>query len=135
MRTKLFALAVVGLLTTGSMVACSDDGGSDSGTASGATGTKTGGSGTGKVGVILPDTVSSSRWANDDAKYLKQAFEAAGVPADIQNAQGDKAQFQTIADGMIAGGAKVLMIVSLDAGSGKAVLDRAKAAGLVPASP
>jgi D-xylose transport system substrate-binding protein len=130
MRTKLFALAVVGLLTTGSMVACSDDGGSDSGTASGATGTKTGGSGTGKVGVILPDTVSSSRWANDDAKYLKQAFEAAGVPADIQNAQGDKAQFQTIADGMIAGGAKVLMIVSLDAGSGKAVLDRAKAAGV-----
>ena len=79
------------------------------------------------VGVILPDTKSSARWATADLTYLKAAFEAAGVKADIQNAQGDKAQFQTIADGMISSGVKVLMIVNLDSGTGKAVLDKAKA--------
>ena len=34
-------------------------------------------------------------------KYLEEAFEAAGVEYDIQNAQGDKAKFATIADQMI----------------------------------
>jgi D-xylose transport system substrate-binding protein len=124
MRKGLFALAAVGLLSVGSVAAC---GGDDSGSGSGSSG---GGSSTGKVGVILPDTKSSARWATDDIKYLKEAFDAAGVTADIQNAQGDKTQFQTIADGMISSGVKVLMIVNLDSGTGKAVLDKAKAAGI-----
>jgi D-xylose transport system substrate-binding protein len=128
MRTKMFALAVVGLLATGSTVACSDDKGSDADTAA-ASGAK-GGSGTGKVGVILPDTSSSQRWATDDAKYLKEAFDKAGVPVQIENAQGDRNQFQNIADGMIASGAKVLMIANLDSGTGKAVIAKAKAAGI-----
>ena len=123
MRKGMFALAAVGLLATGSMAACGDDSGSsDSGS--------TGGSSVGKVGVILPDTASSQRWGTDDPKFLKAAFEAAGVQVDIQNAQGDKSQFQTIADGMISSGVKVLMIVNLDSGTGKAVLDKAKAAGI-----
>jgi len=122
MRKGLFALAAVGLLATGSMAACGDD--KDSGSGSGS------GSSVGKVGVILPDTKSSARWATADAKYLKEAFDAAGVSADIQNAQGDKTQFQTIADGMISSGVKVLVIVNLDSGTGKAVLDKAKAAGI-----
>jgi D-xylose transport system substrate-binding protein len=130
MRTKMFALAVVGVLTMGSMVACSDDGSSDSsgGNAAGATGGS--GSGTGKVGVILPDTTSSQRWKSDDPKFLKDAFDAAGVPVDIQNANGDKAQFVSIGESMIASGVKVLMIVSLDSASGKTVLDKANAAGI-----
>ncbi|MFF5291610.1 sugar ABC transporter substrate-binding protein [Paractinoplanes globisporus] len=122
MRKGLFALAAVGLLATGSVAACGDSKGSDSGSSGGST--------TGKVGVILPDTKSSARWATADAKYLKEAFDAAGVQADIQNAQGDKTQFQTIADGMISSGVKVLIIVNLDSGTGKAVLDKAKAAGI-----
>jgi len=122
MRKGLFALAAVGLLATGSIAACGDDS-SDSGSTSGTTST-------GKVGVILPDTKSSARWATADAKYLKEAFDAAGISADIQNAQGDKTQFQTIADGMISSGVKVLVIVNLDSGTGKAVLDKAKAAGI-----
>lgn len=122
MRKGLFALAAVGLLATGSVAACGDSKGSDSGSGSG--------SSVGKVGVILPDTKSSARWATADAKYLKEAFDAAGVSADIQNAQGDKTQFQTIADGMISSGVKVLIIVNLDSGTGKAVLDKAKAAGI-----
>jgi D-xylose transport system substrate-binding protein len=123
MRKGLFALAAVGLLATGSVAACGDSKG-DSGSGSGS------GSSVGKVGVILPDTKSSARWATADAKYLKEAFDAAGVSADIQNAQGDKTQFQTIADGMISSGVKVLIIVNLDSGTGKAVLDKAKAAGI-----
>jgi D-xylose transport system substrate-binding protein len=123
MRKGLFALAAVGLLATGSVAACGDksEGGTDTGSGSKAAG---------KVGVILPDTKSSARWATADLTYLKAAFAAAGVEADIQNAQGDKTQFQTIADGMISSGVKVLMIVNLDSGTGKAVLDKAKAAGI-----
>jgi len=124
MRKGLFALAAVGLLATGSVAACGDDSGSNN------SGGSNGGSTTGKVGVILPDTKSSARWATADLKYLKAAFDAAGIQADIQNAQGDKTQFQTIADGMIANKVNVLMIVNLDSGTGKAVLDKAKAAGI-----
>jgi D-xylose transport system substrate-binding protein len=124
MRKGMFALAAVGLLAVGSVAAC---GGDDSGSGSGSSG---GGTATGKVGIILPDTKSSQRWGTDDPKFLKQAFDAAGVQVDIQNAQGDKQAFQTIADGMISGGVKVLVIVNLDSGTGKAVLDKAKAAGI-----
>jgi len=121
MRKGLFALAAVGLLATGSIAACSK-----STTGNGGTTTSSGK----QVGVILPDTKSSARWATADLKYLQAAFDAAGVKADIQNAQGDKTQFQTIADGMISEGVKVLIIVNLDSGTGKAVLDKAKAAGI-----
>jgi D-xylose transport system substrate-binding protein len=126
MRKGLFALAAIGLLATGSMAACgkSKDSSSSSGSTSGSNASA------GKVGIILPDTKSSQRWGTDDPKYLKAAFDAAGVQVNIQNAQGDKTQFQTIADGMISSGVKVLIIVNLDSGSGKAVLDKAKAAGI-----
>ncbi|MBG0563290.1 sugar ABC transporter substrate-binding protein [Actinoplanes aureus] len=124
MRKGLFALAAVGLVATGSMAACGDNSGdTDSGSGDKA-------ASAGKVGVILPDTKSSARWATADLKYLTEAFKAAGVEADIQNAQGDKTQFQTIAEGMITSGVKVLVIVNLDSGTGKAVLDKAKASGI-----
>src|SRR3954454_10107416 len=83
-----------------------------------------------KIGVILPDSKSSARWETADRKYLGEAFKAAGIAYDIQNAQGDKNAFQTIADQMITNGATVLVIVNLDSGSGKAVLDKAKAQGV-----
>jgi D-xylose transport system substrate-binding protein len=83
-----------------------------------------------KIGVILPDSKSSARWETADRKYLTDAFKAAGVAYDIQNAQGDKGQFQTIADQMITSGVNVLIIVNLDSGTGKAVLDKAKAQGV-----
>jgi D-xylose transport system substrate-binding protein len=125
MRKGMFALAAVGLLAAGSMAACGGDDGD-----SGSSGSTSGATAAGKVGVILPDTKSSQRWSTDDPKFLKAAFDAAGVEVDIQNAQNNKSQFQTIADGMISSGVKVLMIVNLDSGTGKAVLDKAKAAGI-----
>jgi D-xylose transport system substrate-binding protein len=84
----------------------------------------------GKVCVILPDTKSSARWESADRPFLEAAFTAAGLESDIQNAQGDKAQFATIADGMIAGGCTVMAIVNLDSDTGAAVIKKADAAGI-----
>jgi D-xylose transport system substrate-binding protein len=112
MRRRYFSLlaSVAALMLV--LAACGgDDGGGDGATAGG-------GGKTPKVGVILPDTKSSARWETADKKFLEEAFKAAGIQYDIQNAQGDKTQFQTIADQMITGGANVLMIVNLDSGTG-----------------
>jgi D-xylose transport system substrate-binding protein len=84
----------------------------------------------GSVGVILPDAASSARWETDDRPLLEDAFEAAGVEADIQNANGDVAQFQTIAEGMITAGVDVMLIVNLDSESGSAVISKANDAGI-----
>ena len=116
MRRVLTTLAAAGL-AAGALVACSGDAGSGDTPAA-------------KIGVILPDSASSNRWETADRKYLEAAFKAAGVEYDIQNAQGDKSAFQTIADQMITNGTTVLMIVNLDSGTGKTVLDKAKSQGV-----
>jgi len=83
-----------------------------------------------KVGVILPDTTSSTRYTLYDAPLLQKAFDAAGIQADIQNAQGDTSKFQSIAQSMIGEGVKVLIIDSIDQTSGAAVEQQASAAGI-----
>ncbi len=80
--------------------------------------------------MILPDTKSSARWATADAPLLAAAFKAAGIPADIQNAQGSATQMATIADQMIASGVTVLAIVNLDNASGAAIEKKAAAQGV-----
>jgi D-xylose transport system substrate-binding protein len=85
---------------------------------------------TGKACVILPDAASSARWETADRPFLEEAFTAAGVEYDIQNANGDKAKFATIADGMLASGCGVLLIVNLDSPSAAAVIAKATAAGV-----
>lgn len=84
----------------------------------------------GKACVILPDAASSARWETADRPFLEQAFQAAGVEYDIQNANGDKAKFQTIADGMLASGCGVMAVVNLDSETGSAVIAKATAAGV-----
>jgi D-xylose transport system substrate-binding protein len=86
--------------------------------------------GGGTVGVILPDATSSSRWEAADRTFLADAFAAAGVDYDIQNAGGDKARFQALADGMIAAGVKVLIMVNLDSETGTAVIRKAATYGI-----
>jgi D-xylose transport system substrate-binding protein len=127
MRKATAALAAFALLAAGSLTACTDDGGDTAG-GDGGSNTATNG-GPAKVGIIMPDT-DTQRWSADDPKFLKEAFDAAGVPVDIQNAEGNRERFVSIARGMVQSGAKVLMIVSLDSTSGKAALDVAKAAGI-----
>ncbi len=84
----------------------------------------------GEACVILPDAASSARWETADRPFLEAAFEAAGVATDIQNANGDKAKFATIADGMLASGCAVLLIVNLDSPSAAAVISKADAQGV-----
>ena len=84
----------------------------------------------GKVAVLLPDSKSSVRWETVDRPFLQQAFEAAGVEVEIQNAEGDKSTQQQQAEQAITNGAKVLLLVNLDSGSGAAIAANAKSQGV-----
>jgi D-xylose transport system substrate-binding protein len=124
MRTRAWLIAAV-MAACGAMVfvGCGDD--DDSGGASGAEGGG-GGGGKGKVAVLLPDSKSSVRWETVDRPFLQKAFEDAGVEVEIQNAEGDKATQQQQAEQAITNGAKVLLLVNLDSGSGAAIAASAK---------
>src|SRR3712207_3259659 len=113
MKGRFFAIAALLFAMAFAVASCGgddDDGGGGGGSADS-------GEDKGKVGVILPDAASSARWETADRRFLGEAFEAAGVEYDIQNANGDKAKFSTIADQMINGGVTVLMLVNLDSPS------------------
>lgn len=88
------------------------------------------GKASGKVGVILPDTTSSTRYTLYDKPLLAAAFKDAGVDADIQNAQGSVQKFAQIAQNMIGDGVDVLIIDSIDAASGASAAKAAKDAGI-----
>ena len=138
MSRRLSVVMAAGAVVTLALAACGDgeaEGTDDTAAAGGGetaedTGDDGGEGGGGTVGVILPDSASSARWETADRPFLEEAFEAAGVEYDIQNAEGDTAQFQTIADGMINAGVDVLMIVNLDSETGSAVITDATAAGI-----
>lgn len=114
--TALLTTTVVGLALSG----CSS---TDSGGGGGQ-------SGSGKIGVILPDTKSSVRWESKDRPALEAAFKEAGVEYTIQNAEGSADQMATIADGMIADGVTVLAIVNLDSDSGASIQQKAATQGV-----
>ncbi|MED7922792.1 substrate-binding domain-containing protein [Nonomuraea sp. LP-02] len=128
MRKGILSLTAAAAALALGLTACGGDSGQT--TTSTTSESATAAAKAGKIGVILPDSKSSARWETADRKYLEEAFKAAGVEYDIQNAQNDKTAFQTIADQMITNGATVLMIVNLDSGSGKAVIDKAKSQGV-----
>jgi D-xylose transport system substrate-binding protein len=108
--------------------ACSDDGGGDGGNEG------DGGGDQGSVWVLLPDTESSTRWEEDDRRYFTENFEAAGLvdgeDFTIVNAEGDTATQQSQAEQAIADGASVIILTSLDTGSGAAIIDQATEAGV-----
>src|SRR5829696_792967 len=117
------ALAIVGALSglAFGVAACGSDDDDNGGS---------GGGKADKVGVLLPDSKSSVRWESFDRPLLQQAFKKAGVPVEIQNAQGDKSTQQQQAEQMITNGAKVLLLVNLDSGSGAAIEANAKTRGV-----
>jgi D-xylose transport system substrate-binding protein len=129
MRMRLVGLVAMGAVGALGLAACGSSGDSGSGTGTAGASASAGGGGA-QVGVILPDTQSSQRWESFDKPYLQQAFDAAGIKADIQNALGDKNKFATIADSMIQEGVKVLIITNLDSASGAQVETKAKNAGI-----
>jgi len=125
------ALAIGGALCalTFAVAACgSDDNNSTSSSGGGAS--TTSGSKAQKVGVLLPDTKSSVRWESFDRPLLQAAFKSAGVPVTIDNAQGDKSTQQQQAEQLITNGAKVLLLVNLDSGSGAAIEANAASRGV-----
>ncbi len=89
--------------------------------------------GKGKIGVLLPDTTTSTRYVQYDAPNLTKAFEAAGLSSSdfkITNAQGSVSTMQQQAEADITDGASVLLIDPIDTGSGAAIEKNAEAKGL-----
>src|ERR1044072_3442817 len=128
LSTRVAAAVITGALAF-TVAACGSD---DNSSSRGSGGTKSTATPEpkAKVSVILPDTASSARWENADRPLLGEAFKAAGVDSDIQNANGDKAKFATIADQVLNEGANVLLIVNLDSPSAAAVIAKAKQQGV-----
>jgi D-xylose transport system substrate-binding protein len=79
--------------------------------------------------VLLPDTKSSARYELFDRPYLEKAFKAAGVPAIVNNAQGDAQKMRSQADDCVTNGAKVVLLDALDPGSGAAITNAVVAGG------
>jgi D-xylose transport system substrate-binding protein len=89
--------------------------------------------GKGLVGVILPDTTSSTRYVNFDAPYLTKAFTAAGyTTADfkIDNAQGSDATELADAQADITLGASVLVFDPLNGTVGAQIQSLAQSHGV-----
>jgi D-xylose transport system substrate-binding protein len=123
MRRGAWLAATVATGCALAVAGCGDD---DSGSSSSGGGGGGGGDEPGKVAVLLPDSKSSVRWETVDRPFLAEAFKAAGVEATIQNAEGDKATQQQQAEQAITNGAKVILLVNLDSGSGAAIAANAK---------
>jgi D-xylose transport system substrate-binding protein len=128
-RLRLVAVLFALLFAMAAVAGCGGDGdgGGDGGDG---TAEAQGGGGEGSIWVLLPDSATSPRWEADDRRFFDQAFTEAGVDFNIVNAEGDAAQQQSQAEQAIADGASVILLVSIDTGSGAAIIDQAKDAGV-----
>jgi D-xylose transport system substrate-binding protein len=86
-----------------------------------------------QVGVILPDTTSSTRYVQFDEPYLNAAFADAGYTQQqyrIDNAQGSDQTQLNDATADINLGAKVLIVDPLDGPTGEAIAKLAQSKGV-----
>ena len=93
--------------------------------------------GKGIVGVILPDTTSSTRYVDFDAPYLAKAFQMAGYSSSqykIDNAQGSDATELADAQSDITLGASVIVFDPLDSTVGSQIQTYAQQHGVVAIS-
>jgi D-xylose transport system substrate-binding protein len=89
--------------------------------------------GKGIVAVILPDTVSSTRYVEFDAPYLTKSLQLAGLSSSdiiVQNALGSDATQYSDAQADITKGASVLIMDPLDSGVGAKIESYAKQHGV-----
>jgi len=89
--------------------------------------------GKGLVGVILPDTTSSTRWVTFDAPYITKALQMAGYSSSqykIDNAQGSDATELADAQADISLGATVLLVTPLDSTVGSQIQSYAQSHGV-----
>jgi D-xylose transport system substrate-binding protein len=86
-----------------------------------------------QVGVILPDTTSSTRYVDFDQPYLNDAFADAGYTSQqyrIDNAQGSDATELDDATADINLGAKILVMDPIDGPTGVAIAQLAESKGV-----
>jgi D-xylose transport system substrate-binding protein len=124
-RRKTLALLAAGSGLALALTACGAN--SSSGTSGGDTGSSGGGP---KVGVILPETATSARWAGFDQPMLQAALTKAGLSPIIENAQGDNQKFSQFADNMLSQGVKVLIVAAPNGDVGATVERKAKQQGV-----
>lgn len=126
LRSRIWRLsaATLTLALVATAAACGDDDDDGGGGAAG--------DGEGSIWVLLPDTATSDRWENDDRRYFTEAFEAAGLQEgddfSVVNAEGDAATQQSQAEQAIADGASVIVLTSVDTGSGATIIEQAEEA-------
>ena len=125
-RLRVWSSLAAALVLMVSLAACGDD---DDDAGGGGEGDEAG-----SIWVLLPDTATSDRWENDDRRYFTEAFEAAdlteGEDFSIVNAEGDATTQQSQAEQAIADGASVIVLTSIDTGSGATIIEDAQDAGV-----
>ena len=149
MRKSSVPVAAVGIVAAFALAACGSSGGGSSNTSAPPASTPAGGNsssasssssssggavnGNGaKVGIILPDTISSPRWVTADPQALAQACTKYNLTCDIKNANGSPNTMKSIAEQMESNGVKALVIVNLDQASGAAIEKEAAQKGVIP---
>ena len=128
-RRRRLLLATLALFVSALALIAAGCGGDDE-ESGGAAATTGGGAAEGSIWVLLPDSASSPRWESDDRRFFEKAFTDAGIDHKIVNAEGDATTQQQQAEQAIASDAKVILLVSLDTGSGATIIDQAKDAGV-----
>jgi D-xylose transport system substrate-binding protein len=89
--------------------------------------------GSGKVGVLLPDTTTSGRYQAYDLPYLTKALQTAGYTSSqytIDNAQGLAATELSQAQALVTAGASVLIMDPLDSSTGSQIQAYAQSHGV-----
>jgi D-xylose transport system substrate-binding protein len=125
-QSRLWALAAAGVLAlSGTVAACGGSDNNDNSSGGGG-----GGGSKPQVAVLLPDSKSSVRWETVDRPLLQKALSDGGTDPTITNAEGDKSTQQQQAEQAITNGAKVILLVNLDSGSGAAIAANAKSQGV-----
>ena len=125
-RLRIWSSLAAALALMSTLAACGDD--DDDDDAGG------GEEEAGSIWVLLPDTETSDRWENDDRPYFTQAFEDAGLVEgedfSVVNAENDATTQQAQAEQAIADGASVIVLTSLDPGSGATIIEQAQEEGI-----
>jgi D-xylose transport system substrate-binding protein len=84
---------------------------------------------TADVCVLLPDSKSSVRWETQDRPRLGAALKRLGDSYSIVNAEGSASTQLNQAQQCLTNGAKVILLVNLDSGSGAQIQKLAKSKG------
>jgi D-xylose transport system substrate-binding protein len=124
-RKRKTVTSIIGtLLISMLFVACGSANGGGGNTLNG-----NGGVGCKKIGVLLPETSTSARWAGQDTPYLQQYIPATlpGATVDFSNAQGNADQQKTTADAdLTVRGDCILVVAASDSVKAAQIVAEAK---------